>query len=143
MNDINEESTPVTRTLIPEEQRLSHTANLFGAHFPLQLEPVIYGITERMSEAYSGGYWHFYSLDNGGFYIKPDSDQIYKTSCDSYFTGELTADALGIVSCLYAYSHCSFSKDKVFGRLMADHYHWLREYMFEHPEVAAILGATD
>jgi hypothetical protein len=48
MNDLNEEPTSVTRSLIPEDQRLSHTANLFGAPFPLMIEPVIYGITERM-----------------------------------------------------------------------------------------------
>jgi Antirestriction protein len=143
MNDFNEELTRVTRTLIPNDQRLSHTAKLFGAHFPMVIEPVIYGITDRMAENYSGGYWHFYSLDNAGFYMAPDSDQVYQISCDNYFTGKLSADALGITACLYAYSHCSFSRDKMFGRLMADHFHWLRAYMFEHPEVAAILGAID
>jgi hypothetical protein len=143
MNDHNEETTPVTRKLIPEDQRLSHTAKLFGAHFPMVIEPVVYGITGRMAEDYHGGYWHFYSLDNGGFYMAPDGDKVYQISCDNYFVGQLSPDALGITACLYAYSHCSFSKDKVFGRLMANHYHWLRAYMFEHPEVASILRAID
>jgi hypothetical protein len=143
MNDSIEETNAVTRSLIPEDQRLSHTASLFGAHFPLVIEPVVYGITERMAEAYHGGYWHFYSLDNGGFYMAPDDDQVFQVSCDNYWTGELSADALGIAACLYAYSHCSFSRDEVFGRLCADHYHRLQAYMFEHDEVAAILGAID
>ena len=52
------------------------------------------------------------------------------------------ADALGITTCLYAYSHLSFS-DGRFARVCACHYHRLREFMLEHPEVAAILGATD
>jgi hypothetical protein len=43
MNDYNEDITSVTRTLIPEEQRLSLTAKLFGAHFPMVIEPVVYG----------------------------------------------------------------------------------------------------
>ena len=143
MNEYSEEPTPVTRTLIPEDQRLSHTARLFGAHFPLIIEPVIYGITERMAEAYSGGYWTFYRLDNGGFYMAPEGDQVFQVSCDNYFTGELTADALGITACLYAYSHSSFSRNEELGRLCAQHYHWLRTYMFDHAEVAAILGAID
>ena len=147
MKDINDEPAPVTRTLIPEDQRLSYTAKLFGAHFPMVIEPVIYGITDRMAEAYSGSYWHFYTLDNGsgcnGFYLAPEGDKFYQVSCDNYFVGQLSPDALGITACLYAYSHCSFSKDKVFGRLMANHYHWLRAYMFEHAEVGAILGAID
>ena len=142
-NDISEEPTAVTRKLIPEDQRMAHTAKLFGAHFPMVIEPVVYGITDRMAEAYHGGFWYFYSLDNGGFYMAPDSEQAYQISCDNYFVGQLSSDALGITACLYAYSHCSFSKDKVFGRHMANHYHWLRAYMFEHPEVAAIMGAID
>ncbi|MBK6510931.1 MAG: antirestriction protein [Haliea sp.] len=112
------------------------------------IEPIIYHITDRMAEAYRGGYWHFFStVDNrsgcNGFYMAPEGDQIYQVSCDNYFTGELSADALGITACLYAYTHCSFSQDKVLGRLMANHYHWLRAFVFEHPEVAAILGAID
>ena len=45
--------TTVTRELVPEDQRLIITEKLFGVHFPLQLEPVIYGITERMAEDYT------------------------------------------------------------------------------------------
>jgi hypothetical protein len=143
MTDIIEETTPVTRALIPEDQRFSHTTNLFCAHFPLQMEPVIYGITDRMAEAYSGGYWNFYSLNSGGFYMAPAGEKKFQVSCDNYFTGELSADALGIVACLYTYSHLSFSRNVEFGQLCADHYHRLRAYMFEHAEVAAILGAID
>jgi len=143
VNDTNEISNPVTHTLVPEDQRLSVIENLFGVHFPLMLEPVIYGITERMAETYRGGYWQFYTLDNEGFYLAPEGDQAYQVSCDNYFTGELSADALGVTACLYAYSHCSFSRDEAFGRLCAQHYHWLREYMYGHAEVGAILGAID
>jgi hypothetical protein len=143
MSDYFEEPAPVTRTLIPEDQRLAVIEKTFGTHFPLVIEPVIYGITERMADAYSGGYWLMYTLDNGGFYIAPEGDQIYQVSCDNYFTGVLSADALGLTACLYAYSHCSFSRDESFGRLMADNYLLLRAYLFEHPEVAAILQAID
>ena len=65
MND----KTIISRTLVPEDQRLAITSRLFGPHFPLQLEPFIYGVTDRMAEAYHGGYWHFYTLDNSGFYM--------------------------------------------------------------------------
>ena len=55
----------------------------------------------------------------------------------------LSADALGITVCLYAYSNLSFSGPDAFADVCFDHYHWLREYMLEHPEVGEILGATD
>ena len=112
MNDFIEDPTPVTRHLVPEDQRLAVTADLFGAHFPLQIEPVIYGITERMAEGYHGGYWNFFVLDNGGFYMAPAGDRVYAVSGDNHFTGQLSADALGIVAFLYAYSHLSFSRNE-------------------------------
>ena len=132
----------VTRELVPEDRRLSITEKLFGIHFPLRLEPVIYGITDRMAESYSGGFWNFYQLSNSGFFMAPAEDCIYHVTCDNMFEGDLSADALGITACLYAYSNLSFS-DGRFARVCACHYHLLREYMMDHPEVRAILGAID
>ena len=132
----------VTRELVPEDRRMGITEKLFGLHFPLQLEPVIYGITERMAEGYNGGYWEFYTLSNGGFYMAPSDDRTYHITCDNMFEGDLSADALGITSCLYAYSHLSFSGGS-FARECALHFHRLREFIFEHPEIRKILGATD
>ena len=133
----------VTRELVPEARRMSVTGKYFGLHFPLQIEPTVYDISARMAEEdYQGGYWDFYTLSNGGFYMAPSGDDVYHVTCDNLFEGDLSADALGITACLYAYSHLSFS-DGRFARVCACHYHRLREYMMEHPEVAAILGATD
>ena len=132
----------VTRGLVPEDRRMAVVERLFGVHFPLQIEPVVYGITERMAEDYTGGYWEFYTLSNGGFYMAPSTDVVFHVTCDNMFEGDLSGDALGITACLYAYSHLSFT-DGRFRRVCACHYHRLREYTFEHPEVRAILGATD
>lgn len=59
--------TTVTRELVPVNRRLVVIAELFGVWFPLRLEPIVYTITERLTKDYSGGYWEFYSLSNGGF----------------------------------------------------------------------------
>ena len=134
--------TTVTRELVPEHRRMSVVERLFGIHFPLHLEPIIYGITDRMAEDYGGGYWEFYTLSNGGFYMAPSTDVVFHVTCDNMFEGDLSGDALGITACLYVYSHLSFSGGR-FARVCACHYHRLREFMFEHPEVSAILGATD
>ena len=134
--------THVTRELVPEARRMSVTGKYFGLHFPLQLEPVVYGITEQMAEDYNGGQWDFYTLSNSGFYMAPSGDEVFHVACDNMFEGDLSADALGITACLYAYSHLSFSVGR-FSRVCACHFHRLREYAMEHPEVVAILGATD
>ena len=133
---------PVTRELVPEDQRLEVAKRLFGMAFPLQLEPVVYGITDRMAQEYSGGYWDFYTLSNGGFYLSPSEDRIFHVKCQNMYEGDLSADALGIVACEYAFINLSFSLSDI-AREYARHYHLLREYSMEHPEVREILGATD
>jgi hypothetical protein len=114
----------------------------FGIHFPLKLEQVIYGITERMVEDYTGGYWVFHTLSNGCFYMAPSTDHRFHINCDNMFECDLSGDALEITTCLNAYSHLSFNNGR-FTRVCACHYHRLREYRLEHPEVREILGAID
>ena len=64
-------TTIITADLVPEARRLRIAAKLFGVRFPLQLEPTIYQFAEFLSGDYRGGYWHFYTLSNGGFYMAP------------------------------------------------------------------------
>ena len=67
--------TTVTRTLVPEDQRLAITEKLFGIHGSrCELNPS-FTFTERMSKDYTGGYWEFYTLCNGGFYMAPSEDR--------------------------------------------------------------------
>ena len=127
---------------VTDDRRVNHVHEVFGFHFPMQLEPVIYSFAGKLSEDYTGGYWQFYSLSNRGFYMAPDDDHIYRVACENGFHGQLSAGALGITACLYAYSHLSFG-DGAFTETCAQHYHWLREYMFEHPEAREILRAID
>ena len=75
--------------------------------------------------------------------MAPSGDQQYHVICENQFEGDLSADALGITACLYAYSKLSFAGPDAFADICNDQYHWLREYMLGHPEVREILGATD
>ncbi len=130
----------IKRIQVQLKDRTHITAQLFGSHFPMKLEPAIFTIAGHLSEDYHGGYWEFYTLSNKGFYMAPDSETPFKVSCENGFEGELSGDALGITACLYAYSHLSFG---VSSETYADQYHLLREYVFGHPEVDAILSAID
>ena len=133
----------ITREIVAVDQRINHTANIFGINFPMRLEPFIYSITTRIAAEYDGGYWEFYKLSNGGFYMAPDSDQPFHVSCENGFEGKLSGDALGVVVCMYAYSNLSFGDANAFTETCANQYHLLRDYMLEHKEVSAILGAID
>jgi len=135
--------TTITRQRIADNLRINHTAGIFGIHFPMRIEPFVFAMAEEMGHEYRGGLWQFYSLSNGGFYMSPDFDTKFTVSCENGFEGNLSADALGITACLYAYSHLSFSDNQKFSEICAQQYHWLREYMLEHPEARGILGAID
>lgn len=132
----------ITAELVPEAQRMNVADALFGLRYPLKLEPTIYQFAEQLAEAYSGGYWHFYRLSNGGFYMAPKLDADFCVTADNGYEGTMSADALGITACLYAYSNLSFS-GRDFGETCADHFHWLREFAMEHAEAGAILAAID
>lgn len=133
----------ITRKLVAINQRINHTANIFSVQFPTRFEPAVYRIAGMIAPEYSGGYWNFYALSNGGFYMAPDSDKTFQVICENGFEGKLSGDALGITVCLYAYSHLSFSDNQELAEICANQYHWLREYMFEHNEAPGILGAVD
>ena len=133
----------ITRQQVTDKLRIQHTADLFGIRFPLNIEPAVYSIAGNIATEYNGAYWEFYSLCNGGFYMAPVSNQSYLVSCENGYRGKLSADALGITVCLYAYSHLSFSSNQEFAEICANHYHWLREYMLQHSEASKILRAID
>lgn len=136
-------TTTITRNLVSNNQRIKHTADLFGIRFPLNLEPAIYSVAGNIAAEYDGAYWEFYRLSNGAFYMAPSSGTTYSVSCDNGYEGKLSADALGITACLYAYSHLSFSSNVAFAEICANHYHWLRAFMLEHAEASGILSAID
>jgi hypothetical protein len=117
----------VTRVLVPENQRMAITHKLFGTWFPMRLVPFIYNVTERLTEDYHGGYWEFYTLSNGGFYMALTGDRHYHAICENHYEGDLTADALGITSCLYSYSNLSFAAPDAFADICFNHYPWLKD----------------
>jgi hypothetical protein len=136
-------TTTITRQRLSNSERTSFPAELFGVHFPLLVEPIVYAFTESMAPEYRGGYWQFYRLSNGGFYMAPDSGSYFPVACRNGYEGVLSADALGITGCLYAYSHLSFLDNLSLAETCAEQYHLLRDYMLEQTEAEAILGAID
>ena len=129
-------------TLLNERQRIDLPAQLFGYQFGLRIEPTIYNMAGILSTDYHGGYWEMSQLNNGGFFMHPASDAPFKVSAQNGYGGSLSAQALGIVVCLYAFSNLSFGGDD-FADVCAEQYHLLREYAMDHPEVRDILAAID
>jgi len=139
----NETTSTITRDLVPEQERSNFVEALFGIAFPLQLEPYVFNIAGALSGQYQGAYWNFYSLSDGGFYMAPEDDQEFNVRCENRFEGAMSADAFGIVCCMYAFSHLSFTANGQIAKVYARSYHALREYAMDHREVSAIVAATD
>ena len=135
--------TTITAILVPEHQRLSITPQLFKHYFPFKIEPCIFYFAHHLCENYHGAYWHFYMLSNNGFYMAPDSAEPLNFSSENGHIGQVSADAFGIICCLYAYSHVSFSDNPELSKLCSNHYHALREFALEHGEAMAIFRAID
>jgi len=134
----------IWRDLLDDARRMAVPAKLFGVYFPSRIEPFIFDLARALSRDYGGGLWEFYALSNGGFYMAPAGDRPFGVSCANGYEGAMSADALGITCCLYAFSHLSFGGPAAMAEACASQYHLLREYMLSgHGEARAILAATD
>lgn len=132
----------ITATLVPESKRMDVADKHFGIRFPLTIEPMIFQFATQLAPAYSGGYWDFYTLRNGGFYMAPKLEGEFQVVADNGFTGTMSAEALGLTATLYTYSNLSFGEGK-FGETCGEHYHRLYEFSMQHPEAGAIRAAID
>jgi hypothetical protein len=109
----------------------------------LVLEGAVYDFMRRFAPDYRGGFWNFYELSTGGFYMAPEHEASFRFSVDTNgYEGEMSADAAGITVCLFAFSHLSFryaGDDDLFGA----HFHNLRQFAIHHAEASAIFAAID
>lgn len=121
--------------------RLKALPKYFGVKHMMKAESAIFDALESMSVDYNGGYWEFYELSNGGFYMAPVSPKEFKVVCSgNYFSGTLSADAAGIVASLFAINGLVWTTQE--GRF-SDLYHALRDFASHHPEAGLILSAID
>lgn len=133
----------IHREPLPEDQRIDLPAKLFGAlAFPFQVEPAIFTMAGMLAAEYKGGFWDMYGLSNGGWYMSPSSEAAFAVTSPNGYSGEMTADALGITACMFALSHLTFGGDDL-AEACAAQYHLLREFVMDHPAARAILAACD
>jgi len=144
MNEIQEQ-VPVSASLVAEDNRLDFLPTSFTPRLMMHGEALVYAWMDRLSEDYKGGYWHFYTLSNGGFYLAPALESHMRVAvAGNWFEGELSADAAGIVATLFAL--CQLAADAQgtdAGDLLIDRYYFLRDFAAEHAEGPAIFRAID
>ena len=140
MNITDTSSDQIQAHRVPEEARMDILPQHFEHHL-LTVETAIYGYMNRLAPDYDGGFWAFYELSNGGFYMAPDTSRTFRIEVEGNgFDGTLSADAAGITACLFAFSHLSF---RIRDPLVSEHFHLLRDFAAGHPEAALIFAAID
>lgn len=128
---------------VPDNERMSFLPRVFGpdALSMVQNEARVYQWMEHLSPDYRGGYWEFYDLSNGGFFLAPAGDKRYRVQVKgNYFDGEMSAQAAGIVATLFTLGQVAAQTED---EHYIDAYHDLLEYASEHPERELILAAID
>lgn len=139
--------SPIVATRVAEADRLRFLPTYFGPSMLRMLrgEALVFGWMGRLCAAYHGGFWHFYTLSNGGFYMAPEHDGRLRIEVDGNgFAGELSADAAGIVATLFALNQlCAELAGTADADVMIDRYHHLAAFASEHAEAATIYRAID
>ncbi len=130
----------ITKTFCPENERLHFLPRFVGKHF-LQYELSVYAHTDTFSKDYSGGFWDYYTLSNGGFYMAlSQAEYLYVECLSNYFEDKMSADATSIGVNLFVLNDFAWTlNSEKFSTL----YSHLREYAEEHPEAGKILAFID
>lgn len=67
----------LSASLVPEQSRIDCLPSHFGKYM-LIAENAIFNIMGELCSTYSGGYWNFFELSNGGFFMAPKADPEHK-----------------------------------------------------------------
>lgn len=139
--------SPVTSTIVADDQRMTVLPALFGRHF-MRGEVSVYARTDKSCPEYKGGFWVYAALSNGGYFMYPNMEggSVFSYQVpENGWSGQLSAEAMGIVACLYVLSglSCLLFERGENNQVVSENYHKLRDYALDHAETAAIFGAID
>jgi len=130
----------VTATLVTLEDRMDFLPAMFPGCF-VHGEAMVYTWMERLSKDYNSGYWEFYQLSNGGFYLAPKTDKTFWLEVEGNgFHDAVSADAAGVIASLFAL--CQMA-EHTRSDAVIDNFHLLREFVSYHPEAVKIWQAID
>ena len=137
---MNDEDEKIIASQISEEKRMAFLPRFMGNRM-LTFENAVYTFADKFCDAYHGGYWRFYELSNGGFYIAPQVHSPVRVSVDSNgFEGDVSADGFGVICTLFALNALLWSAPD---EVTEKRYYALRDYADQHPDAAEIYGAID
>lgn len=131
---------PITATIVPDARRMEFLPLHFGVRMMMGFETTVFGWMTRLCAAYSGGYWQFVELSNGGAYITPTSAESFYLSVEGNgFEGRVSPDAAGVIATTFALNELIWTGQDA----AREKYDQLIDYIADHPECQAIRQAID
>ena len=133
-------TTKISAIVVSENQRLAFLPKYFGKRM-MAAENGIYNAISKLCANYSGAFWNYYELSNGGFYMAPDLDEkLEMLVVGNEYQGVLSADAAGIVASLCVINELCWLDQS---EKIINHYYLLRDFAIEHDEASEICAAID
>ena len=130
----------IQKTLCPDQERLDFLPRHTGKHF-LRYEQLVYATMDKSCEGYSGGFWHYYTLSNGGFFMALDDHRRFRVECDSNgYEGEMSAEAVSLGVNLFVQNRFAW---EIEAEHFSNAFYQLKDFAAEHPEVRDIMAFID
>lgn len=125
-----------------EDARLKCLTDIAGQGIirTVRLEHAFFNAMHIFDETYHGGWWNFFKLSNGGFYVALKDDKQFHMVSPNGFECDVNANTAGIIVSAFAYSNLSFGPN---GEAFGEEYHKLSDFIFQHPEAGTIHAALD
>lgn len=138
------EAQPIVASLVQDALRHQFLPAYYRGAF-LAAETLTYGFANRFIAGYSGGYWDFFELSNGSFFMAPSGEELLRVVVtDNYTDVEMSPEAAGIVVTLYTLNYLMHARIRAADRdRFIELYYKLRDYAGEHKDGAAIMAAID
>lgn len=137
-------ATRITRNQVAQRNRLQILPRYAG-HLGAILEATIYQVLGEYHAGYQGGYWEFFELDNGAFYMAPTGlvEPLSMECAGNWYSGTMSADAAGLTATLVAVNRMAWGTDGADRNRFVDLFYALRAYALDHAEAGEIMRAID
>ena len=130
----------INQTIVSLNDRIHFLPKHVGKYF-MQFESKMYYMADNYIKHYTGGYWEFYELSNGGFTIALDNaEPLIFSNPNNYFEAQLDSESASIVLTLMSLSELSFDYSR---GSFAEKFHLLRNLALRHEKSTLIMQAID
>jgi len=141
-NDRSQSLQIIATPVYGEDRRMQCLINIAGnmpRHF-FGLERAIFAAMGLYCASYSGGYWDYFQLSNGGFFMALPNDEHFHMASPNGFSCDVDAETAGIIATAFAYGNLSFGPN---GECFGEAYHKLSDFIFQHRNAGLIRAALD